>query len=39
MTMRREEVIKRVFPKQIGDWCGFSNGKMRKSSFFKEGVN
>ena len=25
--MRREEIIKRVFPKQIVGWCGFSNRK------------
>ena len=37
--MRCDEVIKRVFPKQIVGWCGFSNGKMKKSSFSKERVN
>ena len=25
--MGHEEVIKRVFPKQIVGWCSFSNGK------------
>ena len=39
MTMGREEVIKRVFPKKIVSWCSFSNGKMGKSSFSKERVN
>ena len=36
MTMGREKGIKRVFSKQIGDWCDFSDGKMGKNGFSKK---
>ena len=34
--MEREQVIKRVFLKQIVGWYSFSNGKMGNSSFYME---
>ena len=39
MTMGHEEVIKRVFLKQIVGWYSFCNEKVGKSSFSREGVN